>query len=249
MSKTILKSQYEKTCSVKGCDTMCYCKNLCHKHYTFKRLYGDVNHKRKTAKKDYSQSLCLVEGCNILSTGNYCTKHKIEMNPVCRIDGCEKHIAARGLCWTHYKRQRRTGDPEKVLIDMNGHNEQHGMSGTKPHRKWCYILKTCKDDNIELYKPWSEKFSIFYKDIGDPPEGKPIFSRIDLNKGFFPDNCEWAKRQNAKNKKPVRCIETGVVYESISEAGRSLQINGSYISHVLCGKSKTSAGFHWEYVG
>jgi len=51
-----------------------------------------------------------------------------------------------------------------------------------------------------------------------------------------------------KPKKPVRCIETGVVYESCSEAGRQLETSPSKISMCCNGKRKTTGGFHWEYV-
>ena len=29
----------------------------------------------------------------------------------CSVDGCEKRARARGLCWAHYKRWQRHGDP------------------------------------------------------------------------------------------------------------------------------------------
>lgn len=51
----------------------------------------------------------------------------------------------------------------------------------------------------------------------------------------------------ATNKK-VLCVETGEVYKSISEAGRQLGISFKAISNVCRGKSKTSGGYHWEYV-
>ena len=35
-----------------------------------------------------------------------------EIAPVaCTIDGCEKQARATGMCWMHYKRQQRHGDP------------------------------------------------------------------------------------------------------------------------------------------
>lgn len=53
----------------------------------------------------------------------------------------------------------------------------------------------------------------------------------------------------SKCKKPVRCIETGIVYKTIKDAGISIgYIDGCAISRCLRGKSKTSGGYHWEYV-
>lgn len=33
---------------------------------------------------------------------------------MCKIDGCQGKVVARGMCAKHYMRERRTGDPEKT---------------------------------------------------------------------------------------------------------------------------------------
>ena len=48
-------------------------------------------------------------------------------------------------------------------------------------------------------------------------------------------------------KRKIRCIETDVVYESITEAAKATGCVGSAISAVLSGRLKTVKGFHWEY--
>lgn len=53
---------------------------------------------------------------------------------------------------------------------------------------------------------------------------------------------------NASKGKKVRCIETGVVYASILEAGRKLEINQGHISECCNGKRKSAGGYHWEYL-
>lgn len=50
-----------------------------------------------------------------------------------------------------------------------------------------------------------------------------------------------------KNIKPVLCVETGVEYESASEAARQLNIK-NHISEVCCGKRKTCGGYHWKFI-
>ena len=54
--------------------------------------------------------------------------------------------------------------------------------------------------------------------------------------------------------KPVRCIETGEVFETMSEAALSIgQLyeghSPSHISHVVNGHRAKAGGFHWEFVG
>ena len=51
-----------------------------------------------------------------------------------------------------------------------------------------------------------------------------------------------------KNGKKVRCIDTDIVYSSISEAARQLGISAGNISQCCNGKSKTCGGYHWEFV-
>ena len=51
-----------------------------------------------------------------------------------------------------------------------------------------------------------------------------------------------------RNKQAVRCIETGVVYESTAQATRELGIHNYAIRRVCYGQRKTAGGFHWEYV-
>ena len=51
-----------------------------------------------------------------------------------------------------------------------------------------------------------------------------------------------------RSSKPVRCIETGKVYPSTREAGRSLGIPNNNISYCCRGKQHTAGGFHFEYI-
>lgn len=48
------------------------------------------------------------------------------------------------------------------------------------------------------------------------------------------------------NQKQVKCIETGIIYNSISEAKHETGIKS--IDQAVCGKIKTAGGYHWKYV-
>ena len=56
------------------------------------------------------------------------------------------------------------------------------------------------------------------------------------------------KRGAKKLSKPVRCIETGVIYLSCIEAERQTGIHNASISHCCNGKYKTAGGFHFEFI-
>lgn len=56
------------------------------------------------------------------------------------------------------------------------------------------------------------------------------------------------KKAAESRRRPVICIETGVVYESASEAARQVpNTNQGKICMVCRGRRNTNGGFHWAY--
>lgn len=51
-----------------------------------------------------------------------------------------------------------------------------------------------------------------------------------------------------KKRKKVLCIETGIIYNSLTEASKKENINISCLSEVCNGKQKISKGCHWRYL-
>lgn len=54
--------------------------------------------------------------------------------------------------------------------------------------------------------------------------------------------------RNDRNAKLVKCIETGIVYESTMDIQRKLGINNTSISYCCSGKQKTAAGYTFSYL-
>lgn len=82
-----------------------------------------------------------------------------------------------------------------------GRQPVHGMGRTKIHARWMGIIRRCEDPRSTSYKYYGAKgvtvcerwhqFALFYEDMGDPPfEGAQI-DRIDPDKGYSPENCQW----------------------------------------------------------
>ena len=53
---------------------------------------------------------------------------------------------------------------------------------------------------------------------------------------------------NSTKPKKVLCVETGVIYNSATEAANSININRSSVSKVCKGKQKTAGKLHWKYI-
>ena len=72
--------------------------------------------------------------------------------------------------------------------------------------------------------------------------------KYNNNYGTFATRISESKTNNTYNTRPVMCIETGIVYNSVKEAQETLKINN--ISRVCQKKPKykTAGGYHWEYV-
>lgn len=93
------------------------------------------------------------------------------------------------------------------------------------------------------------------------PEDCNVVNHIDGNRqNNNIENLEWCSQEynmrhsyytlgNTKGCYSVRkcqCLETGIIYESISKAMRDT--GASKVSECCKGKIKTSGGYHWRYV-
>lgn len=56
----------------------------------------------------------------------------------------------------------------------------------------CYKLRD--KYSIRVCDRWLTSFDAFVKDLSKPPTPKHILGRIDINKGYAPDNCKWFTR-------------------------------------------------------
>lgn len=90
------------------------------------------------------------------------------------------------------------------LRKENTHNVffKHGCSmrksdnfqKNKTYIVWKNIIHRCRykyvgGEGLEVYDNWKD-FNNFLNDVGEAPL-KTRFTRIDKEKGFFPENCEW----------------------------------------------------------
>ena len=93
------------------------------------------------------------------------------------------------------------------------------------------------------------------------PNNYPCVNHKDENKDNNKENnLEWCSRSyninygtrnekaSQKISKPIRCVETGVVYKSGRDASLALGVDYSAVSHMINGRQKTLKGLHFELV-
>lgn len=56
-----------------------------------------------------------------------------------------------------------------------------------------------------------------------------------------------SEKMKRKISRPVRCIETGTIYESVTKAAEALGVSNSAIDNAANGRREKSCGFHWEF--
>jgi hypothetical protein len=133
----------------------------------------------------------------------------------CSVNGCTRtNRVTRNLCWKHYQRWLKYGDPNCTLVQM------HGMSRTYYARVWYGIKRrTCNMNSpnyanyggrgIKVHEPWRESFKAFYdyiiKNIGERPDNTYTLDRKDNDGNYEPGNIKWSSpSEQNKNRRRMK---------------------------------------------
>ena len=104
---------------------------------------------------------------------------------------------------------------------------KHGMSNTVEYDVWQHMIYRCTNPKCKQYKhyggrgitvcdEWRE-FINFYKDMGKKPESKLSFDRIDVNKGYYKENCRWTDtRTQMLNRRKYKRTKNYKIYKESS---------------------------------
>lgn len=125
-------------------------------------------------------------------------------------------------------RQKSCGCMRKKLI--GDAIRTHGKSGTPLFAVWHSMKQRCENPNAQAWENyggrgirvctrWSESFEAFQSDMGSGYRKGLSLDRIDVDKGYYPENCRWvsSKKQN-RNKRSNREIDTPAGKMLVSEA-------------------------------
>lgn len=103
------------------------------------------------------------------------------------------------------------------------------------------------DDGNKRTVPVHRAVALAY--LPNPKELRTV-DHIDGNpKHNWVNNLQWMSDLDNVTKsqgKRIRCIETGQIFKSQSEAAKAMGCCHQNISNCLRGKAKTACGYHWE---
>lgn len=128
---------------------------------------------------------------------------------------------------------------------MNGEwNKQHGMSRTRPYRIWQGIKSRCTNEKtinypayggrgIVLCKKWLQ-FPGFWEDMEEGYSKNLTIDRIDVNKGYYKENCRWItyKEQNF-NKRTNHIVTFNGETKTVTEWAERFKVDRSRLFYFL----------------
>lgn len=77
---------------------------------------------------------------------------------------------------------------------------------------------------ISVCDHWME-FVNFLADMGEPPTDSHSIDRIDVNKGYYPENCKWStQKEQVRNTRANRYIKHDGEIKTLAEWAEIFQI-------------------------
>ena len=122
------------------------------------------------------------------------------------------------------------------------------------------LRKINKGNKYNLGHKWTDEQK---KKMSEASKGKHYSQKTEFKKGQTPWNkgvpmtperyekCKatmFQKGREATNKKAIKCVETGIVYNSLKEAYEKTNILQPCLCYALKGKKNKAGGYHWKYV-
>ena len=147
----------------------------------------------------------------------------------------------------------RTGEVKELKPYVVAHGYLQVCLSKNGKQKWCYVHRLVAFAFIPNDNP-TEKTEVNH--ISEIKTDNRVENlewcthKQNVNHGTHNERSAKARRNTRRNirGKKVRCIETGIVYESTMDVQRKLGLAQSNICACCKGRQKTCGGFHWEYV-
>lgn len=129
-------------------------------------------------------------------------------------------------------------------------NKKHGLSHTREYKLCTEAKKRCTNINVKCYKnyggrgitiynEWKNNIGLFVKymldNFGKCPTNYTI-DRIDVNKGYEPNNVRWAD-------KSTQCANKRKIDNKSGYTGVYIRKNGTFCSRICCNYKIIDLGY------
>lgn len=123
-------------------------------------------------------------------------------------------------------------------------NSRHGRSETPVWYRWRNMLRRCYDKNNNRYKNYGARgitvedswhtFENFYEDFGKLMPAGFTVDRIDNNKPYSKENCQWvSKSENSRKKTTTIYLEYNGKKLSIEQTSREYGVPATTLKRYL----------------
>lgn len=160
----------------------------------------------------------------------------------------------------------------EVWTDIKGYNGDYQISNygrVYSVKSGIFLSQKIKTNDgyltVKLYGNGKSKREYVHRLVAlsflSNPNGFPQVNHKDENpENNHVSNLEWCDSRYNNNygehnkkiakahNKPVKCIETGEVFESGKAAAEHYNISASQIYAIFRGRCKTAGGYHWEQI-
>lgn len=130
---------------------------------------------------------------------------------------CKCDCGNETIVTTHKLNAGNTKSCGCLIYDIN---KKHGLSKTRQWRIWSHIKGRCYNPNNHKYKDyggrgitmcdeWLNDFKSFYDwSLKNGYDDSLTLDRIDVDKGYSPDNCRWADTNTQAHNKRLDKLYT-----------------------------------------
>lgn len=120
---------------------------------------------------------------------------------------------------------------------------RRGQPVSKEYSAWAQMLGRCYQRGntsfhnygargIRVARVWRNDFSAFMRDMGQAPSPAHSLDRIDVSRGYGPDNCRWATRgQQSNNTRRNIRVRIGGQTKTLTQWGDTVGIGSATMNY------------------
>ena len=169
----------------------------------------------------------------------------------------EKMLESQKLFWQSDKGTKKKEEIAKRLKEYYAEHPEVARAHSKYLKEYYKLHPVSKETKIKLSKAQKkryenpeerEKQSERSRKAMDNPETRRKLSEANKGKKISAETRRKIKEANKDQQKRVLCVELDIIFPSIHDAARALNMSPGHIPDCCKGKRNTAGGYHWAYI-